>query len=76
MVFIREKKLGNTNLSASRHIKMEKASLPIDMRRSKTSLLKLSNSERNCKYCFITLMILSVIFMAHGIYNTPTFHGS
>ena len=39
IVFIREKKLSNTNLLASRHIKREKASLPVDVRRSKTSLL-------------------------------------
>ena len=41
IVFIREKTLSNTNLLASRHIKREKASLPVDARRSKTSLLKL-----------------------------------
>ena len=40
-MFIREKKLNNTNLFASRHIKREKASLPVDVRRSKMSLLKL-----------------------------------
>ena len=34
-------KLSNTNLVVSRHIKREKASLPVDVRRSKTSLLKL-----------------------------------
>ena len=39
IVFIREKTLSNTNLLASRHIKREKASLPVDVRRSKTSLL-------------------------------------
>ena len=41
MVFIREKKLSNTNLLASRHIKKEEDSLPVDVRRSKTSLVKL-----------------------------------
>ena len=41
IVFIREKKLSNTNLLESRHIKEKKASLPLDVRRSKTSLLKL-----------------------------------
>ena len=40
---------------------MEKASVPIDMRCSKTSLLKLPKSETNCKYCFITLMILTFL---------------
>ena len=43
IVFIREKKLSNTNLLASRHIKREKALLPVGVRGSKTSLLKLSN---------------------------------
>ena len=38
---LKEKKLSNTNLLASRHIKREKASLPVDLCRSKTSLLKL-----------------------------------
>ena len=39
IVFIREKTLSNTNLLASRHIKREKALLPVDVRHSKTSLL-------------------------------------
>ena len=34
-----KKKLGNTNLVASRHIKSEKGSLPVDVHRSKTSPL-------------------------------------
>ena len=38
--FKREKKVSNENLIASRHIKRKKASLPVDVRRSKTSLLK------------------------------------
>ena len=42
ILFIREKKLSNTNLLASRQIKREKASLPVDVCRSKTSLLILS----------------------------------
>ena len=40
-MFIRGKKLSNTNLLASRRIKRKKASLPVDVRRSKMSLLKL-----------------------------------
>ena len=40
-VFIREMKLRNTNFLASRHIKRTKVSLPVDMRHSETSLLKL-----------------------------------
>ena len=39
-MFIREKKLSNTNLLASRRITRKKASLPVDVRRSKMSLLK------------------------------------
>ena len=35
-------KLTNTNLLASTHIKKNKASLPVDVRRSRTSLLKFS----------------------------------
>ena len=31
IVFISEKKRGNTNLLASRHIKTEKASIPVDV---------------------------------------------
>ena len=53
IVFIREKKLSNTNLLESRHIKEKKASLPVDVRRSKTSLLKLPNV---C-FCFPTKML-------------------
>ena len=41
IVSIRVKKLSNTNYIASRHITREKSSLPVDVRRSKTSLLKL-----------------------------------
>ena len=36
---IRVKKLSNTNFISSRHIQREKSSLPVDVRRSKTSLL-------------------------------------
>ena len=43
MVFIRKKKFSNTNLLPSRHIKREKASVPVDMCRSKTSLLPISS---------------------------------
>ena len=35
------KKLRNTNFISSRHIKRENNSVPVDVRRSKTSLLKL-----------------------------------
>ena len=39
IVFIRETKLGNAHLLASRHIKREKGSLPVGVHPSKTSLL-------------------------------------
>ena len=41
IVSIRIKTLGNTNMVASRLIERGKGSLPVDVRRSKTSLLKL-----------------------------------
>ena len=41
---MRQKALKNANLVASRHIKREIASLPVDVRRSKTSLLKPANT--------------------------------
>ena len=40
IVSIRVKKLSNTNFISSRDIKREKSSLLVDVRRSKTSLLK------------------------------------
>ena len=42
IAFITVKKLRNTNFISSRHVKRENASLPVDVRRSKTPLLKLS----------------------------------
>ena len=42
---MRVKTLGKTNLAASRHIKMKKGTIPVDVRRPKTSLLKLSFQE-------------------------------
>ena len=41
IVSVRVKTLSNINLVASRHINREKGLLPIEVRRSKTSLLKL-----------------------------------
>ena len=43
IVSIRVETLCNTNMVASRLVKREKGSLPVDVRRSKTSLLKLPN---------------------------------
>ena len=42
------KTLRNTNLVASRCLKVKKTSVPVDMRRSKTPLLKLPNIQ----WCF------------------------
>ena len=46
IVPIRVKTLSNKNLVASRKFKIEKGSLPVDLRRLKTSLLKLPVGER------------------------------
>ena len=51
IVSIRVKKLSNTNLVASRNIKREKGSLPVDVRSSKMSLLKLPTICLTCS-CF------------------------
>ena len=62
IVFLRKKALSNTNLVASRHIKSEKGSLPVDVRRSKTSLLKLPNVSFNSrKVTFSTAEITFVL---------------
>ena len=45
LVSIIVKTLRNTNLGASRCFKMKKTSLPVDVRRSKTPLLKLPNAR-------------------------------
>ena len=41
IAYITVKKLRNTNFISSRHVKRENTSLPVDVRRSKTLLLKL-----------------------------------
>ena len=41
IVFLREKKLSDTNLLALRHIKREKALPPVDLRRSKIACVAL-----------------------------------
>ena len=45
------KKLRNTNCISSRHVKRENTSLPVDVRRSKTSLLKLPIVTSNLVSC-------------------------
>ena len=47
LVSIIVKTLRNTNLGASRCFKMKKTSLPVDVRRSKTPLLKLQEELHN-----------------------------
>ena len=47
IVSIRIKTLGNINTVTSRLTKREKGSLPVDVRRAKTSLLKLPITEEN-----------------------------
>ena len=49
IVSLREKTLKNTNLVPSRHFKRVKDSLPVDMRYSKMSLLKLPYNETRTK---------------------------
>ena len=46
---VRVESLSNTDLVSSRHLKREKGSLPVDVRRSKTSLLKLPDSVNHKK---------------------------
>jgi len=49
IVSITIKTLGNKNMVASRLIKREKGSLPVDVRRSKTSRLKVPNLSKEVK---------------------------
>ena len=59
LVSIIVKTLRNTNLGASRCFKMKKTSLPVDVRRSKTPLLKLPNDVMAAQFVF--LLLASVI---------------
>ena len=58
------KKLRNTNFISSRHVKRENTSLPVDVRRSKTSLLKLPHrryfSDREKRRLEIHLRSLAI----------------
>ena len=66
IVSIRANKLSNTNFVSSRHVTRGKASLPVDVRRSKTSLLKLplvfgataTSIGRDVMICAILRMLL------------------
>ena len=51
--------LSNTNLVASRHIEREKVSLPVDVRCSKTSLLKLPYDVMVAQFVFLTAAALT-----------------
>ena len=45
IISMREKTLTNTNLVALRHFERKNATLPVDVRLSNTSLLKLPNNS-------------------------------
>ena len=45
IISMREKTLTNTNLVALRHFERKNATLPVDVHRSNTSLLKLPNNS-------------------------------
>ena len=55
IVSIRVKTLSHTNLVALKHIKREKGSLPVDVRRSKTELLKLPKNGRELRVAYTNL---------------------
>ena len=56
IVFIRVQTLSNTHFVASRYIKRENDSLPVDVRCSKTSLLKLDTLNSMCLLCIFLLI--------------------
>ena len=67
------KKLRNTNFISSRHVKRENTSLPVDVRRSKTSLLKLPiisahYPPQNCAVvrCLLYYCGLQIFFISFG----------
>ena len=60
LVSIIVKTLRNTNLGASRCFKMKKTSLPVDVRRSKTPLLKLPNIVARF-YCVSPLNLIGFL---------------
>ena len=61
IVSIRIKTLGNINTVASRLTKREKGSLPVDVRRSKTSLLKLPIVARIKRFIRLHIVITETI---------------
>ena len=73
IVSIRIKTLGNKNTIASRLIKRGKGSLPVDVHRSKTSLLKLPNNDvRNIETsrAFLSLILNVELFSLIFFYWT------
>ena len=75
IVTIIVKKLSNTNFISSRHIKREKSSLPVDVRGSKTPLLKLTNEAFSPFTClginkFVLLTFFSLIKTIYPIVST------
>ena len=58
------KKLRNTNFISSRHVKRENTSLPVDVRRSKASLLKLPNIQNSLTAIVIFLRFAFLFFIA------------
>ena len=68
------KKLRNTNFISSRHVKRENTSLPVDVRRSKTSLLKLPIlAPRTQRYFRSSLLSTRKVFEWRGATTGNTF---
>ena len=59
LLSIRVKTLTHTNLVALKHIKRENGSLPVDVRRSKTELLKLPKNGRELRVAYANLQGIS-----------------
>ena len=62
IISIRVKTLSNTNLAASGHIKREKNSLPVDVRRSRGRLTTNLFRQDKTKQCFIWSLIQSYVY--------------
>ena len=54
------KKLRNTNFISARHVKRENTSLPVDVRRTKTSLLKLPIKTEGTQIHFLSDVLVAV----------------
>ena len=71
IVSLRVKKPNNTNMVALRHMKWEKCSLPVDVRRSKTSLLKNRISLSTPQ---VPDIIVHLYHLVIGCTNLPSIH--